>query len=99
MNKTVYEKDAIDMFNKYYNKNNNDIKDTLLNMEKDRIIPYFFMKYFIIYTDFLEKFNIEKNIYKELKLPLWMDQDIIRPNKIIDHTKCTRPIPKTKQIV
>lgn len=94
MNRVLYKKDAIALYNKYYKQNNNNIKDTLSTMEIDGIIPYFFMKYYITYKEFLEKFGIPENIYLELNCPLWIDQDIIRHDKIIKDNRCTKPIAK-----
>lgn len=48
---------------------------------------------------FLDIFNISESIHPELKYHLWMDQDILRPNKTIDLLNITDLYKEIKELV
>lgn len=58
----TYQKDVVELYNKYLNNNNGEVSKTLQALEKDDKLPISFMRYFETDDDFRKFFNIDKKL-------------------------------------
>ena len=79
MKKIFYLKDAVDLYNNYYEKNNKDISGTLMELVADRKLPIYFMHYFPTHKEFIDRFGITEEQFDEAGCSPWSGFEVFRP--------------------
>ena len=72
ISKIHLKKDAINLFNEYKNRNNNDIYRTLIELKNNNKDEFFFSEYFYTHEESLKACNIPVDVFKEAKFMGWI---------------------------
>lgn len=70
--KTHLQKDAINLFNEYKSRNNDDIYRTLIELKNNNKDEFYFSEYFYTHEQFLKACDIPIDIFKDAKFHGWI---------------------------
>lgn len=73
---TIYEKDAVKLYNEYFYRNDGNIPKTLRDLEKDEKLPTVFIRYYGSHEDFMKKFDISEWDYYGNCTYKWLGKNI-----------------------
>ena len=70
--KTHLQKDAINLFNEYKSRNNDDIYRTLIELKNNNKDEFYFSEYFYTHEAFLKACNIPVDVFREANFMGWI---------------------------